>query len=86
MTLDGSLKCDGYEQLVLLLKSSDACVAAASIFMSDPACPSSILALRQWHVIHKALEFRCFVKGNSLIGMCRTNLAQSMLLYPETDS
>jgi hypothetical protein len=76
MTLDGSLRCCNLEQILLLIKSSDACMDALNQlvnFASDgsilPFAPT--LALRQWTNIEQSMEFRCFIKNRSVIAICQ---------------
>eukprot|EP01122_Echinamoeba_exundans_P016938 TRINITY_DN8749_c0_g1_i1.p1 TRINITY_DN8749_c0_g1~~TRINITY_DN8749_c0_g1_i1.p1 ORF type:complete len:331 (+),score=56.01 TRINITY_DN8749_c0_g1_i1:152-1144(+) len=76
MTLDGSLRCCNLEQILLLIKSSDACMDALNQlvnFAADgtilPFAPT--LALRKWTNVDKSMEFRCFIKNRSIIAICQ---------------
>ncbi|KAF3561885.1 hypothetical protein DY000_02010978 [Brassica cretica] len=77
-----SLSCSCFSEIALLLRSSDSilhdlCEAYDSC--SDNKAASSrrrpesfFLALRKWYPSLKPeMEFRCFVKGNELVGVCQ---------------
>jgi len=82
MSCGGDLKCTTFEQIILLIKSSDACFTAldmskkikevlSDIHANDDACAKSAiphLVLRRWRALDKSMEFRCFVKAKQLIG------------------
>jgi len=75
MSFGGSLKCSTFDQIILLLKSSDMCAEAVhlvkQINRSRPNSPTHnvCLVLRKWFSVNKSMEFRCFVKQGGLIGV-----------------
>lgn len=75
-----TLKCTSPNDIYLLLKSSsfishDLLHAFDDCTSSPPSRPfAPILVLRPFFTPHVALEFRCFVKARSLIGMSQRDL------------
>lgn len=73
----GTLKCLNLEQIYLLLKSSskvtefiEETIAVAQ--REEPGNEMSYyIVLRKWSNLHPAMEFRCFVKSNVLVGACQ---------------
>ena len=76
ITPDGTLKCRSFQDICLLLKSSD--FIAYDLTKAFECCEDSTvsqskgkfeLVLRRWIEISPAMEFRCFVKRNQLIAI-----------------
>lgn len=63
----GSLRGPKCETLGALYKFAKRAVAATG------ASTTTILTLQQWIPLNPALQFRCFVKGRSLIGVSQFN-------------
>ncbi|XP_071699069.1 uncharacterized protein [Rutidosis leptorrhynchoides] len=73
---NGSLKCSSFNEIVLLLKSSDSlvhdlCHAYDSCVNCNITRPAKFfLALRKWYPsFNPAMEFRCFVHNRMLVGI-----------------
>lgn len=71
---NGSLKCSTFNEICLLLKSSDFVThdlnnAYEQCEGSITSCPNDQfeLVLREWQEIRRGMEFRCFVKQHKLI-------------------
>lgn len=73
MSIDGTIKCNNMEQLMLLFKSSDYIrfdiKAANQIKDMGKDTVDLTLAFRKYHEMRASNLFRCFVKDNKLIGM-----------------
>lgn len=73
----GSMKCQNFGEISLLLKASDnvvhdLCHAFDSCddkSMEKP--PHVVLAIRKWYDMRPEMEFRCFVRDNVLVGICQ---------------
>ncbi|GAB4840686.1 hypothetical protein Ancab_021453 [Ancistrocladus abbreviatus] len=72
----GSLKCTSFSEIALLLRSSDSvvhdlCHAYDSCGDRTSSRPPLIyLALRKWYAsLRPEMEFRCFVRGEVLVGV-----------------
>ena len=74
---NGSLKCQNFGEISLLLKASDnvihdLCNAFDSCDDKSMERPREVvLALRKWYDLRPEMEFRGFVRGNSLVGVCQ---------------
>ncbi|KAK9810430.1 hypothetical protein WJX72_010569 [[Myrmecia] bisecta] len=80
-----SLICENAEEVVLLLKSSDRIahdICHAFDGCTAPPCPppKHTLALRKAYDLKPEREFRCFVKGNDLIGVSQRDITS---YYPQ---
>jgi len=82
MTTLGSLQCTNPSEIFLLLKSSDfvahdLCHAYERCidYEANQARPSFALVLKKWYDLKPAMEFRCFVKNNVLIGISQRDHA-----------
>ncbi|CAN5973050.1 unnamed protein product [Sphagnum jensenii] len=73
----GSLKCQNFEEISLLLKASDnlihdLCHAFDSCNDKSRERPAQfVLALRKWYDLRPEMEFRGFVRGKLLVGICQ---------------
>lgn len=73
----GSMKCQNFGEISLLLKASDnvvhdLCHAFDSCddkSMEKP--PHVVLAIRKWYDMRPEMEFRCFVRDSVLVGICQ---------------
>ena len=81
ISFDGTLRCSCPNDVLLLLKSSDA--ISKELFETFKHCEDGEgemaegfqLVLRQWQEIHPGMEFRCFVKDLKLIAICQRDVA-----------
>ncbi|KAH7537403.1 hypothetical protein FEM48_Zijuj03G0088700 [Ziziphus jujuba var. spinosa] len=78
MSTTGTLRCTSFTEIALLLRSSDSlthdlCHAYDSCTdKTSSRPPSFFLALRKWYPsLRPDMEFRCFVKGQNLVGICQ---------------
>ncbi|XP_059075990.1 uncharacterized protein LOC131079049 [Cryptomeria japonica] len=77
ISTNGTLKCSSFSEIVLLLKASDSlvhdlCHAFDSCEDKTLERPSQFyLALRKWYDLRPEMEFRGFVKGGVLVGICQ---------------
>ncbi|KAJ1498819.1 hypothetical protein HMI55_004734 [Coelomomyces lativittatus] len=69
MNLDGTLKCSSYENILILLKSSD----FIQFDLLHPCVPY-YLVLRKWHNINPSHEVRCWVHNNKVIAMSQKDI------------
>jgi hypothetical protein len=73
----GSMKCRSFGEVALLLKASDnvvhdLCNAFDSCEDKSMERPAQVvLALRKWYDVRPEMEFRGFVRGNALLGVCQ---------------
>lgn len=73
----GSLKCQNFGEVALLLKASDnvvhdLCHAFDSCEDKTVDRPTQVvLALRKWYDVRPEMEFRGFVRGNVLLAICQ---------------
>lgn len=73
----GSMRCQNFGEIALLLKASDnvvhdLCNAFDSCEDKSRERPSRVvLALRKWYDVRPEMEFRGFVRGNALLGICQ---------------
>lgn len=83
VTPNRSLKCADVSDVFLLLKASDNVVCDVSHTFdhcedsrSDSCAqvPRISLCLRKWYPLNPSMEFRCFVRERSLIGISQRNL------------
>ncbi|GAM17294.1 hypothetical protein SAMD00019534_004690, partial [Acytostelium subglobosum LB1] len=70
----GSLKCTTPSDVILLLKSSDFINNDLAQFelskeLKDQHITPYTLVLRKYHNLYLSMEFRCFVRGNKLVGI-----------------
>lgn len=73
----GSMRCQNFGEVSLLLKASDNVVH--DLCHSFDSCDDKsmerpfqvVLALRKWYDLRPELEFRGFVRGNLLVGVCQ---------------
>lgn len=86
MSSTGNLKCTKFTEIALLLRSSDSVVhdlyhAYDSCTDKTASRPSRFfLALRKWYPsLHPEMEFRCFVRGKVLVGVCQREVSN---FYP----
>jgi len=73
MSVSGNIQCQNSNDIILLLKSSDFINHDLSQFELDGnnnECPY-VLVLRKWYTLQPSMEFRCFVRSNTLCGMCQ---------------
>ncbi|KAE9602881.1 putative Cell division cycle protein [Lupinus albus] len=82
----GTLKCTTFSEIALLFKASDSLVhdllhAYDSCNDKSLSRPKNFfLALRKWYPsLRPEMEFRCFVKGNQLVGISQREVTT---LYP----
>ncbi|GAQ83739.1 hypothetical protein KFL_001600080 [Klebsormidium nitens] len=81
----GSVKCDNGAEVLLLLKSSD--IVVHDLCHAFDNCRDGgltrpehfVLVLKKWHPLRPEMEFRCFVKGNQLRGICQREVTS---FYP----
>lgn len=78
---NGTLKCTSFNDICLLLKSSDFItndLTNAYKFCTDDStahpCDQFELVLREHETIMPGMEFRCFVKDNKLIGLTQRHV------------
>lgn len=71
--MTGSLKCVTLEDILLLLKSSD----FVAHDLTHAPTHDMYLSLRKWKSIQSSMEFRCFVKDKSLIGISQRKCRES---------
>ncbi|KAI8913589.1 D123-domain-containing protein [Gorgonomyces haynaldii] len=80
MLCGNTLMCQSFDDIVLLLKSSDFVAHDLSFpyeHCDDVAVDRQVevqdgtyeLVLRQWYTLHPSNEFRCFVRNNEIIGI-----------------
>ncbi|KAK2643033.1 hypothetical protein Ddye_024796 [Dipteronia dyeriana] len=76
ISTSGTLRCTSFSEIALLLRSSDSlihdlCHAYDSCDDKTLSRPQSFfLALRKWYPsLRPEMEFRCFVRGQSLVGI-----------------
>jgi len=75
MATDGTLKCTSAAEVFLLLKSSENIahdLERAFENCSDQTftrAPEYVLVLRKYFQMKPSMEFRCFVRNNTLIGL-----------------
>ncbi|KAL5839012.1 hypothetical protein ACOSQ3_011719 [Xanthoceras sorbifolium] len=76
ISTSGTLRCTSFSEIALLLRSSDSlihdlCHAYDSCGDKTLSRPQSFfLALRKWYPsLRPEMEFRCFVRGHSLVGI-----------------
>lgn len=76
ISANGTMRCETFKDICLLLKSSD--FIAHDLTKAFEYCEDSTdslpldqfeLILRRWTEIAPAMEFRCFVEGNKIIGI-----------------
>lgn len=84
----GNMKCQNFGEVALLLKASDnvvhdLCHAFDSCEEKTMERPAQVvLALRKWYDVRPEMEFRGFVHGNVLLGICQrevTGFYESLL-------
>lgn len=84
----GSMKCQNFGEVSLLLKASDnvvhdLCHAFDSCEDKSMERPAQVvLALRKWYDVRPEMEFRGFVRENALLGVCQrevTGFYESLL-------
>mmetsp|Transcript_19512 Transcript_19512/g.37371 ORF Transcript_19512/g.37371 Transcript_19512/m.37371 type:complete len:389 (-) Transcript_19512:387-1553(-) len=81
----GSMKCTQPDEVLLLLKSSDA-VIHDLCHVFDNCCdspaepktlmPAPVLVLKKWYDLRPSSEFRCFVRHGEYIGACQRDTAR----------
>ena len=78
MACDQTLRCTSFNDVILLLKSSDFIVHDLKYAAQcDPDWqPTFHLVLRCWYNIVPSMEFRCFIKQDELIGACQRDTSQ----------
>lgn len=70
-----TLKCSSVGELILLLKSSDKVAQDLSLGMDHPTeLIQFYVNLRKWSNLNPSQEFRCFVRGKHLIGICQRDM------------
>lgn len=90
----GTLRCTFFAEIALLLRSSDS--AVHDLCHAFDSCddktssrpPQFFLALRKWYPsFHPEMEFRCFVRGQRLIGISQRELTcfYPVLIEKKTD-
>lgn len=90
MSVGGTLNCSSFADICLLLKSSDFVSHDLSYAFSESVDekgrpsqlkrpPQFTLVLRKWFALSPALEFRCFVKRRTLVGISQRDPAK---FYP----
>lgn len=87
---NNTVKCSTPDDVFLLLKSSDRIAHDIDTLQSilaenSPRSPlskrfdflqkSHVVALRKWYDLKPGREFRCFVKNNTLIGICQRDIS-----------
>ncbi|XP_031494563.1 uncharacterized protein LOC116260389 [Nymphaea colorata] len=86
ISTSGTLKCTSFSEVVLLLKSSDSVVH--DLCHAFDSCEDKLddkpakfyLALRKWYAgMRPEMEFRCFVCGESLVGISQRDVT---VFYP----
>lgn len=73
-----STKCTSADDVLTLLKSSERVMSAI------PSRESTVLALRKWADLDDRMEFRCFIAGDVLVGVCQRT-AESSVEYSDED-
>lgn len=73
-----STKCTSADDVLTLLKSSERVMSAIT-----PG-EGTVLALRKWADLDDRMEFRCFVGGDVLVGICQ-RIAESSIEYSDDD-
>lgn len=82
ITMDGSLKCTTFEDIVMLLKASD--FISHDLNHAYDGCHKQFternLILRQWRDdLNSAMEFRCFVRDGRVCGISQRDI---QVYYP----
>jgi hypothetical protein len=87
---NNTIKCSTPDEVFLLLKSSDRIAHDVETLQSilgenSPRSPlskqidslqkSHVVALRKWYDLKPGREFRCFVKNNTLVGICQRDVS-----------
>lgn len=84
----GTMKCKNFGEIALLLKASDnivhdLCHAFDTCDDKSKERPEQVvLALRKWYDVRPEMEFRAFVRNNTLLGICQrevTGFYESLL-------
>ncbi|XP_057316704.1 cell division cycle protein 123 homolog isoform X1 [Hydractinia symbiolongicarpus] len=83
ITHNGTLKCSSFNDICLLLKSSDFVthdLTSAYDYCEDSTEPHPKdqfeLVLREWCDVMPGMEFRCFVRQNKLVGISQRHYSQ----------
>jgi len=86
----GSLRCATFSEIALLLRSSeslihDLCHAYDSCCDKSSSRPHNFfLALRKWYPsLRPEMEFRCFVRGQNLVGISQREVTTFYPILPE---
>ncbi|RDL35280.1 Uncharacterized protein BP5553_07211 [Venustampulla echinocandica] len=88
-----SMECATANDIYLLFKSSDfinhdlehAFDDCAEDGPQQPQHINYVLVLRKWFKVNPSCEFRCFVRGRRLIGICQRDLNHFEFLFPLRD-